>query len=900
MPNTALRLLPLLLCSLCVLPGKGQDVWTIAGTILDENNEALAQALVYANPSDSSAQFIDFAYTDDSGAFELSIPVERAAVMLKVQYLGYETSLRPITKTADRPVTVSLKPAANKLKEVVVSEERPPITERSDTTSYDLEDFRDSTDYTVEDLIKKLPGVQVNENGQISVNGRAIKTVLVEGDDLLGKRYDIATKSIRSDFIGEIEVIDHYQENPVLKNVNLSDDVVLNLLLKEDKKNIISGTLNAGAGYGKEWKALLHANIFSISRKHKIIGLTDNGNIGQHYGVEELQASYLNQSYQDDVRGAEPNSPLLLYERSIRNPGLPSPYVDNGRSYFSTLRSIYRLNEHWKLQANGIWARKEDQQRTAQRQSFGLEDNTFDLNTSELLNIQDRFWESDLLLNYIHPTNKRSWQTYLNYQQANPQSQFSTLETRPEAQLDYQTSNWEKERTWRLVSLYSERWGEQSVVQARIKLSDLTNPQRLSLEDEPPFPSSSPYLRQVYQTIGYEQRSAEAMGRWLWASGKQKGAVTATYSKKAVSFDNQIDAEDEASEMLLGDPVDAKEQLNRHSILLSSRWQFQASSKTELKASASTGRVMTRLPAYTTEDYPLRAQASLERALTPATALHLRYGYSQSVPALHDNISVPFLAERFLFVQSAAQDNMESGHSLRLRLKHKDELKFRSGYISAGYQFGQRFWQQQVRFEPSLQIAQPYFSRGNTGFTIMAGFDQFFPKGKISLEARPAYSWRRAELILAGKRVNLANESIQLLTALHATLFKQLKLNLRNTLRQVNIQDIDGAAPSANQVFTSRSKLELFADLKSWSFSTVLNHSHYSSPDGLDATLWGSQLRASKSLMLFRKPTKITLSFFNPLNIQAYQRLLTSDYLLLQSEVEAISPYLLLNWDVTF
>jgi len=94
--------------------------------------------------------------------------------------------------------------------------------------------------------------------------------------------------------------------------------------------------------------------------------------------------------------------------------------------------------------------------------------------------------------------------------------------------------------------------------------------------------------------------------------------------------------------------------------------------------------------------------------------------------------------------------------------------------------------------------------------------------------------------------------------------------------------------------------LELFADLKPWSFSTVLNHSYYSNPDGLEATLWDSQLRASKSLTFFRKPTQITLSCFNPLNIQAYRRLLTSDYLILQDEVEAIAPYLLLNWDVTF
>jgi hypothetical protein len=901
LPNNASRLLFLMLCFLYVIPGQGQDVWTIEGTILDENNKALAQALVYANPSDSSGQFIDFTYTDDAGFFELSIPAERATVLLKVQYLGYEAFLKPVAKSPDRLITVTLKPASKKLKEVVVSEKRLPITEHSDTTTYNLEDFRDSTDYTVEDLIRKLPGVQVNENGQINVNGKPIKTVLVEGDDLLGKRYDIATKGIRSDFIGKIEVIDHYQENPVLKDVNLSDDVVLNLLLKEDKKNIISGTLNAGAGYGEEWKALLHANIFSISRKHKVIGLTDNGNIGQHYGVGELRSTYLDQGYQDDLRGSSLQPPSLLNERTIRNPGLPAAYIDNGRNYFSTLRSIHKLNESWKLQANGIYAQKEDQQRTSQQQSYGLEDNTFDLNTSDVLRIQNKFWESDLLLSYIQPDNERSWQTYLNYQQANPQSQSSTLEIRPEAQLDYQTSTWEKDRTWQLVSLYSEKWGQGSVAQARVKLAGMSNPQRLSLQDEPPLPPSNLLsLRQVDQTMEYGQRYAEALGRWLWASGRHKGSVTTTYSYQSARFENFLNPIDSVSKVLLENPGKAQEHLDRHRVALSSQWQFQLDNQTELRANLSAGRVITRLIEEYFEDYPFRAQVSVDRVLSDIWGINFRYGYSQSVPTVEHYFSVPFLAERYLLMQSAIQSNLESGHSIRGRLQHKDEFKFRSAYLSIGYQFAQQFWRQQVRFEPSLQIAQPYYSRGNIGFTATAGFDQFFPKSKISLEARPAYSLRKTELILAGKRIDLSNESLQLLTAMHATLFKRLKINLRHTLRHTNIRDAEGATSGANQVLASRSELELFTDLSSWSFSAVLNHSYYSSPNGLDATLWGSQLRASKSLTFLRKPTKITLSFFNPINIQSFQQLLISDYLILQDEVEAIAPYLLLNWDVTF
>ena len=360
-----------------------QNFWTVEGQIVGAKNERLVQALVYVSPIDSTNQFISFSNSDRNGDFKLNIPSSYDKVLLQVRYLGYNLHREEIERSLSVFRAISMELDSNTLEEVIVSDERPPVIVKSDTTSYSIDHFRDSTEYNVEDLIKRLPGVNVKENGEISVGGRNIKTVLIEGENLLGKKYTIGTKSIRADFIDKIEVIDHYQENPVLKNVNFSNDVVLNLLIKAEKKNILNGTVNGGIGFGDELKSKLHANIFSISRKHKIISLTDNGNIGTHYGINELKATYQDFDNANDIRSFNPLSPELILQNSIKNPGINPAYIDNGISNFVTIRSIHNIKEDWKLQINSIWANKKDEQITASRASFGLNESKIKISADD-------------------------------------------------------------------------------------------------------------------------------------------------------------------------------------------------------------------------------------------------------------------------------------------------------------------------------------------------------------------------------------------------------------------------------------------------------------------------------------------------------------------------------------
>lgn len=313
---------------LCAAAALAQDSpWAIKGSVLDSlSGEPITGALVYATGVGTGA-FLAHANTDGEGRFELSVPPSEREVWLEASHLGHHPYR---AKQADSEQStlkvIRLRPKNYALKEVVVAEQRPAIVEKSDTTVYDLKQFAEASDYKVEDILRKLPGVEVKADGSISVGGKAIDKVLVEGTDLFGRKYTLATKNIRAGFIAQVQVIDHYQENPVLKDVNLSDAIVLNLLMAEDKKNILSGSFNGGLGAGLEGelKGALHANLFSIAKQRKLVLLSDNGNIGEAYGRAELDATFDNHN-PDDIKAGLHQPPDLQQLPRIANPGLPAP-----------------------------------------------------------------------------------------------------------------------------------------------------------------------------------------------------------------------------------------------------------------------------------------------------------------------------------------------------------------------------------------------------------------------------------------------------------------------------------------------------------------------------------------------------------------------------------------------
>lgn len=248
----------------------------ISGHVRDSSGVPVAYASVVAT-SCRDEQILSFASTDDKGFYQLTIATDCDSVTLTARSLGYRTEAKRLPVKNLSPVQ-NFTLANAVLQEVIVRGKAPPVVVRSDTTEYNVASFSDSTEFSVEDLLKKLPGAQVSESGQISLNGKLVERVLIEGDDLFNQNYHLATRNIRADMVSKIQAIERYQENPLMKGIQQSDRLVLNLKIKEDKKRSTSGSATLGSGHGDDWKGFAHTNLFSLTRRDKtyLIGNANN------------------------------------------------------------------------------------------------------------------------------------------------------------------------------------------------------------------------------------------------------------------------------------------------------------------------------------------------------------------------------------------------------------------------------------------------------------------------------------------------------------------------------------------------------------------------------------------------------------------------------------------------
>src|SRR5690606_27441794 len=101
---------------------------------------------------------------------------------------------------------------------------------KKDTVVFNINSYKDGTERKIEDVLRKLPGIEINElSGIIKYKGKSIETVMLEGDDLFGSNYTLGTKNINADMVTEVEAIENYSENALLKGIEHSEKVALNL-----------------------------------------------------------------------------------------------------------------------------------------------------------------------------------------------------------------------------------------------------------------------------------------------------------------------------------------------------------------------------------------------------------------------------------------------------------------------------------------------------------------------------------------------------------------------------------------------------------------------------------------------------------------------------------------------
>jgi CarboxypepD_reg-like domain len=253
------------------------------GVVLESGKAPLEMANIMA-VNQVTKGMDGYAITNDKGRFVLNLKPNTTYV-IKLSYIGMENKQITVeTKTENITQNISMEPGGIELDGVEIVREMP-VSIKGDTIVYNADSFKSGTERKLEDVLKKLPGVEVNADGEVEVEGKKVTKLMVEGKDFFDGDTKLGVKNIPADAIDKIQVLRNYNENSILKGVeNNQDNVAMNIKLKSGKKNFWFGDMTAGGGTADDNKYdryLINPKLFYYNPKYSINLISNFNNIGE-------------------------------------------------------------------------------------------------------------------------------------------------------------------------------------------------------------------------------------------------------------------------------------------------------------------------------------------------------------------------------------------------------------------------------------------------------------------------------------------------------------------------------------------------------------------------------------------------------------------------------------------
>ncbi|MEO6916254.1 MAG: TonB-dependent receptor, partial [Chitinophagaceae bacterium] len=272
-------LLPFFACDFAI----AQNTGSLKGQLKDSSGKqvlSLATVTVFVARDTS---IITYRLSDPSGNYKIpGLPLNIDCRVL-VSFSGYKTYRKDFTLSRDASAldlgVIKLHADANDLEEVTVYAERPPVSVRKDTIEFNASAFKTLPSALLEDLLKKLPGLEIDPNGDIMVKGKKVSRLLVDGKEFFGGDPQIATKNLPANIVDKVQVMndkEQMERNPETPESDISQ--VINIKLKKSIKQGWFGKAYAGAGTNNRHEVGAFLNAFRDTTQVSILGYTNNIN----------------------------------------------------------------------------------------------------------------------------------------------------------------------------------------------------------------------------------------------------------------------------------------------------------------------------------------------------------------------------------------------------------------------------------------------------------------------------------------------------------------------------------------------------------------------------------------------------------------------------------------------
>ncbi len=327
-----------------------QQSINVTGSIKDTTAHSFVKNAVVALVTPQDSVLIKFARTNGDGFYTLpNVPAGKYIFMVMHPLFADYVEDIDINNSTPKLAMVAVTPKS-KLLEAVILKSGSPIRIKGDTTIYTADSFKVSANANVEELLKKMPGIQVDKNGQIKAMGETVEKVLVDGEEFFGDDHGMAVKNLRADAVKEVQVFKKKTDQAEFTGIDDGQSKqTINLKLKENKKTGYFGKIEAAGGLAKNINDRYNTNLMlsSFKGKRKLSGFLLNGNTGQDglnwQDMEKYSGGDLNIEMSDD-------GDMMIFNN--RGGSDDEPYVNTKNGFITNLNAGVQYSNKWKDKNN--------------------------------------------------------------------------------------------------------------------------------------------------------------------------------------------------------------------------------------------------------------------------------------------------------------------------------------------------------------------------------------------------------------------------------------------------------------------------------------------------------------------------------------------------------------------
>lgn len=470
--------------------GKFNGQTTFKGIVLNDKQIPINRARIFIKTGTTSK----FTFTDINGKFELSNDFGNVNSVLAIASSpGYKNdSIRiPINnqqKTYD--TNFELSKTSFTIEEVKIQAKRKPIEIKKDTVVYNPENFIDGSEKNVEDLLKKLPGLEVKDDGSIQFKGKTVVAVMLDGGDLFNSNYMIGTRSINPNIIDQVEAIENWSDNPILKQLNSEDKVAINLKLKKDKVSF-SSSLHAETDFVKRHN--LGGYALAINSLIKTFGTTNYNNIGENKSPINLSTNSL--SF-EEFQNLKYQSPFIIRTNAVDTQfGTDRAY--RNQQWFNSSNSIIKIGSKANLKLIGSMVQDKILINNISENFYKLNDETIYTKDENEIVKKPFYLTGNLELDWY-----RSDKEYIEIN-----ASLSSLDENVENNLNsnfndsYNTKTNLKNLFSKNEFIYTLKLQEKNALQIKTLYTYNKKPQNLLVNSPLPFITTSDYSSKNFQTV---------------------------------------------------------------------------------------------------------------------------------------------------------------------------------------------------------------------------------------------------------------------------------------------------------------------------------------------------------------------------------------------------------------